>query len=103
MSDPKYVTEFEDHAKRASVGLPESIVGNLPFGVDEELSVRRLDGGGIAVDVAPDRRDPSAVVRETGQGPRLYLDRMTVYDAGLLEGAVELVAREDALHLTPVE
>ncbi|MFB6156358.1 MAG: hypothetical protein ABEJ34_00760 [Haloferacaceae archaeon] len=103
MSDPTYVTAFEDHAKRASVGLPGAVVRDLPFGVDEELGVRRSDGGGVAVAVDPDRSDPSAVVRETEQGVRLYLDRMTVYEAGLLDGEVELAVREGGLHVSPVE
>lgn len=103
MSDPSYVTAFEDHAKRASIGLPESLVGDLPFGTDEKLGVRRRDGEGIAVAADAARSEPSAVLRETEGGLRLYLDRMTVYDADLLDGEVELAPRADGLHVSSVE
>jgi hypothetical protein len=104
MSDPSYVTAFEDHAKRASASLPDAVVERLPFDAGERLGVRESGGrDGIAVVADPHHRDPDAILRRTDRGVRLYLDRMTAYEADLLESEVELTPHQSELHIRPVE
>lgn len=99
MSDPTYVTTFEDHAKRASVSLPDDVLSALPFDAGTELGVSR-ETDSVVVTARP-HDGGSALLRKTERGTRLYLDRMLAYDAGLLGVDVVLVPRADELYIEP--
>jgi len=102
MSDQTHVTSFEDHAKRASVDVPDPVREALPFDAGERLGVRDEDG---AVVVVPDQtyRGARAVLRGTDAGLRLYVDRAAAYEAGLLDGSVALTPLDDGLRVAADE
>jgi hypothetical protein len=98
MTDTAHVTAFEDHAKRASVDVPDPVRDALPFGSGETLGVRE-DGDGVLVVRDPEPSGPRAVLRGTESGLRLYLDRTVAYDADLLDAEVALSATDEGLRL----
>ncbi|MFB6161039.1 MAG: hypothetical protein ABEJ61_07660 [Haloferacaceae archaeon] len=100
MSDPPYVATFEDHAKRASVGLHDGVLSDLPFDPGTELGVSRAEDGVVVV-ADPTDEEGSAILRATDGGTRLYLDRTLAYDAGLLDADVVLVPRSGELSIEP--
>lgn len=102
MAHETHLTSFDQHAKRASVGLPTSLADGLPFEDGDRLGVRE-DDDCVVVEAGRTRDDPGATLRETDDGTRLYLDRTVAYGAGLLAGDVELRVRSDDLTIRSLE
>lgn len=102
MSDTTHVTSFRDHAKRASVDVPEGLRDALPFDPGESLGVNESDGE-IAVVADPTPRGARAVLRGTDSGLRLYVDRAVAYEADLLTDGVELSPTAEGLRLSATD
>ena len=99
MSDTPHVTSFEDHAKRASVDVPDAIREHLPFGTGETLGIRE-QADAVVIHTDPTYDGARAVLRGTESGLRLYVDRTVAYEADLLGADVALTALDDGLRLS---
>jgi hypothetical protein len=102
VTDQTHVTSFEDHAKRASVDVPDSVREALPFGAGETLGIRETDGSVVVV-ADPTYSGARAVLRGTESGLRLYVDRTVAYEANLLDADVVLTPLPDGLELRPAD
>jgi hypothetical protein len=102
VTDQTHVTSFEDHAKRASVDVPEAVRDALPFGAGETLGVREEDDAVVIV-ADPTYSGARAVLRGTESGLRLYVDRTVAYEANLLDADVVLTPLSDGLELRPAD
>ncbi len=98
MSDTTHVTAFEDHAKRASVDVPDGIQDALPFGTGETLGIQEKESA-VVIHADPTYSGPRAVLRGTESGLRLYVDRTVAYEADLLGADVALTPDDDGLRL----
>jgi len=98
MDDRTHVTSFEDHAKRASVDVPDAVKRGLPFGTGETLGIHE-EAGAVVIQADPTYSGARAVLRGTDSGLRLYVDRTVAYEADLLDTDVALTALEDGLRL----
>lgn len=98
MSDTTHVTTFEDHAKRASVDVPDALHDQLPFGTGETLGIREEEST-VVINADPTYSGARAVLRGTESGLRLYIDRTVAYEADLLGADVALTPLDDGLRL----
>ncbi|MFB6167714.1 MAG: hypothetical protein ABEJ43_02585 [Haloferacaceae archaeon] len=98
MSDTTHVTTFEDHAKRASVDVPDAVRERLPFGTGETLGIREEEAA-VVIQSDPTYSGARAVLRGTESGLRLYVDRTVAYEADLLGADVALTPLDDGLRL----
>lgn len=103
MGDETHRTSFDQHAKRASVDLPSSFVDSLPFDHGADLAVRENGDEGVTVLTGRRRDESGAVIRESDDGPRLYVDRTVAYGSGLLDGEVRLQVGTDDLTIQRVD
>lgn len=98
MSDTTHVTSFEDHAKRASVDVPDAVRDRLPFGTGETLAICE-ESDAVVIEANPTHEGARAVLRGTDTGLRLYVDRTVAYEANLLDADVVVSPLDDGLRL----
>mgnify|MGYP007039242633 FL=1 len=98
MSDTTHITSFEDHAKRASVDIPDGFRDQLPFGTGETLAIRE-ESDAVVIETDPTYDGARAVLRGTDTGLRLYVDRTVAYEANLLDADILLTPLDNGLRL----